>query len=425
MAVFEDHGKTIAVFEDLESAVRSYCRTWPVVFDRAVGSWLYDEQGRPYLDYFSGAGALNYGHNNPVLKQPLLEYLSSDRVIHSLDMFTGAKREFLATFDELILQPRGLEYRVQFPGPAGTNAVEAALKLARKVTGRSEVICFTNAFHGTSLGSLAVTGNALHRGAAGVPLEHATRLPVGSRLEGAEPDFALLDRLLDDSAGGPDEPAAVIVETVQGEGGVNVASPDWLAGLAERCGEREIPLIVDDVQMGCGRTGPFFSFEVAGITPDMVCLSKSISGYGLPLALTLIRPELDIWEPGEHNGTFRGFNPSLVTGAAALRSYWQDDALERNSIANGGRIGATLSALVESVTTAEIEYRGRGMVHGLSFERSELGRKVSAAAFERGLLVETSGPQDEVVKLLPPLTVTDEEIDHGLALLTDAVHAVC
>jgi len=425
MAVFEDHGKTIAVFEDLESAVRSYCRTWPVVFDRAVGSWLYDEQGRPYLDYFSGAGALNYGHNNPVLKQPLLEYLSSDRVIHSLDMFTGAKREFLATFDELILQPRGLEYRVQFPGPAGTNAVEAALKLARKVTGRSEVICFTNAFHGTSLGSLAVTGNALHRGAAGVRLEHATRLPFGSRLEGAEPDFALLDRLLDDSAGGPDEPAAVIVETVQGEGGVNVASPDWLAGLAERCGEREIPLIVDDVQMGCGRTGPFFSFEVAGITPDMVCLSKSISGYGLPLALTLIRPELDIWEPGEHNGTFRGFNPSLVTGAAALRSYWQDDALERNSIANGGRIGATLSALVESVTTAEIEYRGRGMVHGLSFERSELGRKVSAAAFERGLLVETSGPQDEVVKLLPPLTVTDEEIDHGLALLTDAVHAVC
>jgi diaminobutyrate-2-oxoglutarate transaminase len=425
MAVFEDHGKTTAVFEDLESAVRSYCRTWPVVFDRAVGSWLYDEHGRPYLDYFSGAGALNYGHNNPVLKQPLLEYLSSDRVIHSLDMFTGAKREFLATFDELILQPRGLEYRVQFPGPAGTNAVEAALKLARKVTGRSDVICFTNAFHGTSLGSLAVTGNALHRGAAGIPLEHTMRLPFGSRREGREPDFALLDRLLDDSAGGPDEPAAVILETVQGEGGVNVASPDWLCGLAERCGEREIPLVVDDVQMGCGRTGPFFSFEPAGITPDIVCLSKSIGGYGMPLALTLIRPELDIWEPGEHNGTFRGFNPSLVTGTAALRSYWQDDALERNSIANGERIGASLTALAESVRTAEIEYRGRGMVHGLSFEASELGRKVSAAAFERGLLVETSGPQDEVVKLLPPLTVTDEEIDHGLALLADAVHAVC
>ncbi|MDQ6806413.1 MAG: diaminobutyrate--2-oxoglutarate transaminase [Actinomycetota bacterium] len=404
----------MSVFEDLESAVRSYCRGWPAVFDRAAGTWLYDEGGRPYLDFFSGAGALNYGHNNPVLKQALLEYLTSDRVIHSLDMFTVAKREFLAVFDELILQPRGLDYRVQFPGPGGTNAVEAALKLARKVTGRTDVVCFANAFHGTTLGSLAVTGNPLHRGAAGVPLEHAMVLPFDQSLE-----------LLEERGAGPRTPAAVIVETVQGEGGVRVASSEWLHELAERCRRQEILLILDDVQMGCGRTGPFFSFEIAGIKPDLVCLSKSISGYGLPFALTLIRPDHDVWEPGEHNGTFRGFNPALVTAAAALRAYWQDEALERRSIATGRRIGAVLAALAASVPSMEIQPRGRGMVHGLAFADGEVARAVSAAAFDRGLLVETAGREDEVVKLLPPLTATDSELDQGLALLADALQEVC
>jgi diaminobutyrate-2-oxoglutarate transaminase len=422
MAVFEDRRKTAAVFEDLESAVRSYCRSWPVVFDRALGSWLYDESGRPYLDFFTGASALNYGHNNPLLQRPLIEYLCSDRVIHSLDMFTVAKRDFLRALDEVILQPRRLHYRIQFPGPAGTNAVEAAMKLARKVTGRTNIICFTNAFHGTSLGSLAASANPLMRAAAGVPLEHTTRLPFDAQALDQAPDFRLADLVLEDA--GADRPAAVIVETVQGEGGVNVATPEWLRGLAERCRRQEVPLIVDDVQMGCGRTGPFFSFEASGIEPDIVCLSKSISGYGMPLALTLIRPELDIWEPGEHNGTFRGFNPAFVTGAAALRAYWQDDALELSTMAKGRRVAATLAALAE-VVPAEVQARGRGMVHGLAFARPELAHEVSAAAFDRGLLVETAGPQDEVVKLLPPLTVTDSELDQGMALLADAMHSVC
>jgi diaminobutyrate-2-oxoglutarate transaminase len=254
-----------------------------------------------------------------------------------------------------------------------------------------------------------------------VPLEHTTTLPFLSPER--VPDFQLLDMMLSD--GGVDRPAAVILETVQGEGGVNVASHEWLLGVAERCRRHEIPLIVDDVQMGCGRTGPFFSFEVAGIEPDIVCLSKSISGYGLPLALTLIRPDLDIWEPGEHNGTFRGFNPALVTGAAALRAYWRDDELERSSIAKGVRIAGALAALAQSVPGVQIEHRGRGMVHGLAFERAELAGRVSAGAFDRGLLVERAGPRDEVVKLLPPLTVTDAELDQGLALLADAVEAAC
>ena len=420
MAVFEDQSRT-AVFAELESAVRSYCRSWPVVFDRARGSWLYDESGRPYLDFFTGASALNYGHNNPLLKRALVDYLVGDRVIHSLDMFTAAKRDFLVTLDELVLAPRQLDYRVQFPGPAGSNAVEAALKLARKLTGRTEVICFTNAFHGVSLGALAATANPHHRGAAGVPLEHVARLPFDDPSCGLNTEFELLDAML---AGEIERPAAVILETVQGEGGVNVARAEWLRGLSDRCREHEIPLIVDDVQMGCGRTGPFFSFEIAELKPDIVCLSKSISGYGLPLALTLIRPELDIWEPGEHNGTFRGFNPALVTATAALHAYWADDALERQSLEREPRMAAALAAIADA-SPSPAAARGRGMVHGLAFEDGDVAGRVSAEAFELGLLVERAGPQDEVVKLLPPLTATDEELRHGLAILAQAVQRVC
>jgi diaminobutyrate-2-oxoglutarate transaminase len=416
---------TTEIFEDRESAVRSYCRVWPKVFDRAAGSWLYDEDGRAYLDFFTGASALNYGHNNPVLKRALLDYLAADRVIHSLDMYTVAKSQFLAAFDEIILQPRHLDYRVQFPGPAGTNAVEAALKLARKATGRTEVIAFTGGFHGMTLGALAVTSNRLHRNGAGVPLVHAIQVPFGCRLDGNEPSSPGIEGLLHDSGSTMDDVAAVIVETVQGEGGINVAPLAWLSGLAELCRRHGIVLIVDDVQMGCGRTGPFFSFEAAGVTPDIVCLSKSISGYGLPLALTLIRSDLDIWKPGEHNGTFRGFNPAFVTGAAALRAYWRDETLKHDTLAKGQRIAAGLTALAGTVPGTRMEPRGRGLAHGLAFEHGELASKVSAAAFERGLLVETAGPEDEVIKLLPPLVATGTEIDQGLAILADAVQTVC
>jgi diaminobutyrate-2-oxoglutarate transaminase len=411
--------------ETKESAVRSYCRTWPVLFDRAQGSWVYDEDGGEYLDFFCGAGALNYGHNNPALKRPLIDYVTSDKITHSLDMFTVAKREFLTALDELVMRPRELDYRVQFPGPGGANAVEAALKLARKVTGRTQVIAFTNAFHGMTLGALSVTGNAFYREAAGVPLPQATLMPFDRCLGGQIPDFLWLERLLGDRGSGLDKPAAAIVETVQGEGGINVASRQWLRGLADLCRRHGILLIVDDVQMGCGRTGPFFSFEVAGITPDLVCLSKSIGGYGLPLALTLIRPELDIWKPGEHNGTFRGLNLAFVAGTAALRTYWQDDALERATLSKGDHIAVALAALARSVPETRMHWRGRGLAYGLAFENNGVAAKVCAAAFERGLLVETAGSQSEVVKLLPPLTISDSELDRGLELLGEAVRAVC
>ncbi|WP_398956348.1 diaminobutyrate--2-oxoglutarate transaminase [Streptomyces sp. GC420] len=409
------------VFETLESEVRSYCRGWPTVFDRASGSRLYDEDGRSHLDFFSGAGALNYGHNNPVLKRALLDYVARDGITHGLDMSTTAKRAFLETFQEVVLRPRGLPYKVMFPGPTGTNAVEAALKLARKVKGREAIVSFTNAFHGMSLGSLAVTGNAFKRAGAGIPLVHGTPMPFDNYLDGQIPDFLWFERLLGDLGSGLNTPAAVIVETVQGEGGINVARPEWLRGLADLCRRRDMLLIVDDIQMGCGRTGAFFSFEEAGITPDIVTLSKSISGYGLPMSLTLFRPELDVWEPGEHNGTFRGHNPAFVTATAALEEYWRDARLEKETAARGEQCEQALNAITAEHPGAGAGVRGRGLVWGLEFAGKSRAAAVCARAFELGLLLETSGPEGEVVKLLPPLTITEEELDEGLALLARAV----
>ncbi|MEX2598651.1 MAG: aminotransferase class III-fold pyridoxal phosphate-dependent enzyme, partial [Dehalococcoidia bacterium] len=246
-------------FERLESVVRSYSRSWPVVFEKASGDTLYTEDGTSYIDFFAGAGALNYGHNNPRLKEKLIEYLTEDNIVHGLDMATVAKREFLNQFNEVILKPRRYSYKVQFPGPTGTNSVEAALKLARKVTGRESIISFTNAFHGMTLGSLSVTGNAFKRSGAGVPLNQGVAVPYYGYLGEDTDTLEYLDALLNDSGSGVDTPAAVIVETVQAEGGVNVSSIEWLQRLSDLCRQYEILLIVDDIQVGCGRTGPFFS----------------------------------------------------------------------------------------------------------------------------------------------------------------------
>ncbi|MYR05958.1 diaminobutyrate--2-oxoglutarate transaminase [Gordonia sp. SID5947] len=411
-----------SVFTQHESEVRSYCRSWPAVFTRASGSWMTDTTGREYLDFFAGAGSLNYGHNNPIMKSALLDYISDDGITHGLDMATVAKGKFIEAFTQKILAPRGLDYKIQFPGPTGTNAVEAALKLARKVTGRESIISFTNAFHGMTLGSLSVTGNSMKRAGAGIPLVHATPMPFDNYFGGVTEDFGWFERVLDDSGSGLNRPAAVIVETVQGEGGVNVARMEWLRALSELCERRDILLIVDDVQMGCGRTGEFFSFEEAGIKPDIVTLSKSISGYGLPLALTLFKPELDVWTPGEHNGTFRGNNPAFVTGTKTIEHFWSDDKLTKEVFAKGEQINTAFSELADRYEG--ISTRGRGMVRGLVFEEAATASKVCASAFGAGLLAETSGPSDEVVKLLPALTISTDDLGRGLEIISNSVKEV-
>jgi len=409
------------VFEQLESQVRSYCRVFPTVFTSARGHLLWDESGREYIDFFAGAGALNYGHNNSKLKSRLLEYITDDGITHSLDMATAAKRGFLETFNRLILAPRNMNYRVMFPGPTGTNSVEAALKIARTVTGRSNVIAFTNAFHGMTLGSLALTGNGGKRDAAGVTLTDVTRMPYHSYMGSELDTIDLLEQYLQDASSGVDMPAALILETVQAEGGVNVATNPWLRRLQKLLKRFEILLIVDDIQVGCGRTGPFFSFEPAELDPDIVCLSKSLSGYGVPFAVTLLRPELDQWEPGKHNGTFRGHNLAFVTATAALEHYWSNDDLTNDVKRRSRIVRERLQQLTEDHGGT---VRGRGLIQGLQFPNNKTASQVSRAGFDRGLIIETAGPQDEILKLLPPLTIPDEALCEGLDIVSESVEAV-
>jgi diaminobutyrate-2-oxoglutarate transaminase len=407
-------------FDLFESEVRIYSRNFPAVFTKGVGSKLFDEAGREYIDFFSGAGALNYGHNNIRLKKRLIEYLENDGVIHSLDMATGAKREFLERFNSVILTPRNLRYKIQFCGPTGTNAVEAALKLARKVTGRSTVVFFMNAYHGLSMGSLAVTGNRSKRLSAGAPLHYAMPMPFDGDLGLNADTLDYFECYLRNPGSGMDLPAAVIVETIQAEGGVKVARDEWLRRLQELTGRYGIILIVDDIQVGCGRTGTFFSFESAGINPDLVCLSKSIGGFGLPMSLLLIRPELDIWSPGEHTGTFRGNNLAFVTAVEAL-TYWEDNVFSDSVVEKSDHARALLDSIVKRYPEAPGWVRGRGLIQGLGFGVSGLAEQVSRTAFERGLLIETCGIQDEVLKLLPPLTISREELEDGIARLAESV----
>lgn len=412
-------GASPAEFDDLESNVRTYCRTFDTVFARARGAVMYDQQGRRYIDFLSGAGALGYGHNNPQIKQAVVNYLLADGLVHSLDLHTGAKLEFLRKFRDIILAPRGLDYRVQFCGPTGTDAVEAALKLARKVTGQANVVAFTNAYHGVSLGSLATTASRRHREAAGIALHSVVRMPY-ENYPGAGPDTVALMRSMLARGGGIERPAAIIVETVQAEGGINVASVEWLRRLSDFASTEGILLVVDDIQAGCGRTGTFFSFERAGIRPDIVCLSKAIGGIGMPMALALVKPELDLWSPGEHCGTFRGNNLAFVAAAAAL-DYWRAPGLEQEI----GRRGRLMRERLESIADEHPEHcagvRGIGMMQGLVWRDPSLAAKVSSAAFALGLIVESCGPNGEVLKLLPPLLIDDDELEEGLAILAAAV----
>jgi len=412
------------IFERLESEVRGYCRCFPAVFTQAQGARITDENGASYVDFFSGAGALNYGHNDPRMKRELIRYLANDGVVHSLDMATTAKAEFLEALESFVLLPRNLDYRMQFPGPTGTNAVEAALKLARKVTGRETIISFTNAFHGMTLGSLAITGNSFKRRGAGVPLTLGDTMPFDGYLGEGVDTLDYLEALVADEGSGVDLPAAVILETVQAEGGINVAGSRWLQRLEQICRSHDILLIVDDIQVGCGRTGPFFSFERAGIQPDLVCLSKSLSGYGLPLALLLIRPDLDVWDPGEHNGTFRGHNPAFVTARSALETYWQGDALSRRVEATSEKVRSRLEIIAETNPVLAAEVRGVGLIQGLAVAESALAGRICSEAFGRGLIMETAGPEGQVVKVMPPLTVDEIALKEGLEILEVAVQAV-
>lgn len=411
------------IFNQMESQVRGYCRDYPVVFKRSLGSEMFTSDGTRYIDFLGGAGALNYGHNNHMIKNAVIEYMQEDGVLHGLDLHTEAKARFLSTFRSTILEPRGLDYKVQFTGPTGTNAVEAAMKLARKITGRNDIVSFTNGYHGMTLGAIAATGNSHHRGGAGVALGGTTFMPFQGYFGSEADTIAYIERLLSDPSSGVDIPAAMIIETVQGEGGVNVASAPWMRKLEQICRDHEILLIVDDIQAGCGRTGTFFSFDEMGIKPDMVTLSKSIGGIGLPMALLLMRPEFDQWAVGEHNGTFRGHNLAFVAAEAAISHYWKDDNFTKEILEKGAIIRQNMQWIKADQQDMGAVVRGRGMMWGLVLPHPGLAGEVVNEAYERGLIIENCGSGGSVIKFLGPLTTPIPILEEGLAILREAVAA--
>jgi len=410
------------IINRLESNVRSYCRSFPTLFRYARGSILEDNERREYIDFLAGCGVLNYGHNNRFIKEPLLKYLMEDRIVHALDMATTTKQKFLGTFEAVILRRRGLSYLFQFPGPTGTNAVEVAFKIARRVTGRHTILAFTNGFHGVSLGAMAATANAYYRGAAGLPAMGVAFMPYDGFLGPEIDTLAIIEQALSDPGSGLDRPAAVIVETVQAEGGMNVARFDWLRAVERLCRAYGALLIVDDIQMGCGRTGPFFSFEPVGLSPDIVLLSKALSGYGLPLSLVLLKPELDCWKPAEHNGTFRSNNLALNAATTTLNTYWQDDELQNEVARKGGILGRRLAEIARD-RTMPWPVRGRGLAQAVDLGSGELAKEVQKAAFDRGLIIETCGSRDQVIKCIPPLTIPEPTLLRGLDILEEAFGA--
>ncbi len=409
-----------SVFERYESEVRSYCRSFPTVFSRAKGSTLTDSEGKSYIDFFCGAGALNYGHNNEYIKRKVIDYMEADGVVHALDMYTEAKSDFIDFFQNKVLIPRGFDYKIQFPGPTGTNAVEAALKLARKVKGRSGIFALMGAFHGMTLGALALTTDAGSRGGAGVSLGDVTHIPAPYMFKGLDV-IGYMQTLLDDDHSGVDKPAALVIETVQAEGGIYVFENKFLRGAEKFCRDNDILLIVDDIQVGCARTGTYFSFERAGIVPDIAVLSKSIGGYGMPFSLVLLRPELDKWSPGEHNGTFRGYQPSIVAAKAGLEFMLSEHIEDRVA-----RLGEIFRDFLENKVASldpRIAIRGMGCIWGVDFAAfgDDTSAKVMRACFAKGLIVERVGRNNSVVKLMPPLVISEEELIRGLEILASAV----
>ena len=408
-----------SVFERRESEARSYCRSFDTVFTKALGSELTDADGKTYIDFLAGCSSLNYGHNDPDMKAALIEHISGDGIAHGLDMYTTEKARFLKAYEDNILKPRGMDHKIMMTGPTGTNAVEAAMKLARKVTGRRNIVAFTNGFHGMTMGALSLTGNAGKRGGAGGgALGDVTHFPFEDALGDEVDTLAQAEMMLDNSSSGIDAPAAFIFEPVQGEGGLTAASKAWMQGVERLARKYGAMLIVDDIQSGCGRTGTYFAFEEAGIDPDMITQAKSLSGFGLPFAALLIKPEHDIWKPAEHNGTFRGNTHAFVTGRVALEKFWKTDDFAKDVQGKSKILTDGLQAIADIIPGARL--KGRGLMQGVDVGTGDLAGDICARAFEKGLVIETSGADDEVVKVLAPLTTPEDTFRKGLDILLEA-----
>jgi len=411
-----------------ESNVRSYPRKLPLAIAKAKGVWVTDVEGKNFIDCLAGAGTLALGHNHDDILETLNAFLISGMPMHTLDITTPVKDQFSETLLEL-LPNKGRDYCLQFCGPSGADAVEAALKLVKIMTGRSHIISFTGGYHGMTHGALAVTGNNdpkehltnLMPGVQFLPFPHSYRCPVGvGGKEGAGILAHQFRHFIEDVERGTPLPAAVILEVVQGEGGVNPAPTHWLKQIREITKQHGILLIVDEVQTGFGRTGKMFAFEEAGIEPDIIVMSKAIGG-GLPLAVLGIKKQFDAWSPGAHSGTFRGNQLAMAAGITTLK-FLNNPVFLESVIERGNWLTTQILAL-QSRYPSLAQVRGRGLMIGIEIvdERMPLdsskaypGDKALAATiqkhcFQQGLILERGGRNGNVIRLLPPLVITHKE----------------
>ncbi|MFE2491706.1 aspartate aminotransferase family protein [Streptomyces mirabilis] len=420
--------------ERWESRARTYPRHLPIALADGAGSFVSDADGNVFIDFLAGAGVLSLGHNHPEIVRSVARQLGT--LTHGLDFPTPVKDAF--TQAQLSMLPPRLRTRmkVHFCGPTGANAVEAAIKLCKTATCRGGVIAFRGGFHGSTHGAMAVSGlvaqkSPVHDGMPGVhflPYGSLGTYPTGpaSRL-GPQACADQLEQTLTDSLSGVPLPAAVLLEVVQGEGGVVIAHPEFLRRVRDVTRALRVPLIVDEVQTGCGRTGTWFAFEQYGIEPDVIVMSKALTGIGIPVALILYDAALDTWAPGAHIGTFRGNQLAFAAGVETIRVYRRDDVLG-NVRRRGEQIANALGELVADPWVRDV--RGRGLMWGIELACPDDGRpapRLAAAvqmhALRHGLIVERGGREDAVIRILPPLNVTADVLDTALAILIDAVHA--
>ncbi|WP_438454185.1 pyridoxal phosphate-dependent class III aminotransferase [Vibrio alginolyticus] len=426
-----------------ESEVRSYPRRLPIAIKQAFGCLVEDTRGQIFLDCLAGAGTLALGYNHPEINQALKEQLDSGLPYQTLDIATSAKTTFIQSVKSFLPQELSENSVIQFCGPSGADAVEAAIKLAKQTTDRNTMFAFRGAYHGMTNGTMGMMGNlgtkarrtGLMSDVHFMPFPYNLRCPFGlGGDEGAKASIRYIDRLLNDDESGIMKPAAIIVEPVQGEGGVVPAPAFWLRELRRICDEHGILLIFDEIQCGVGKTGYNFAFEESGIVPDILCLSKAIGG-GLPMSLLVINKQHDTWKPGEHTGTFRGNQLAMVSGAKALEIIQRDNLVEHANIA-GQYLRYGLESIQKRVNCIA-EVRGKGLMLGVEIKTpngelnkfgepqadSELTLSIQRAALERGLIVEKGGREGAVIRFLPPLIISFEQIDFALRVFEDAILA--
>lgn len=421
-----------------DSAARTYARSLPVVPVRARGLTIEDADGRRYLDCLSGAGTLALGHNHPVVLEAIRKALDSGAPVHVLDLATPARDAFTTELLRTLPPELAARARVRFCGPSGTDAVEAACKLVRAATGHTGMLAFTGAHAGLTMGALEAPAGARDIRAARLPYPQDYRCPFGIGGErGAELAARWTESVLDDAEPGTPVPAGMILEPVQGEGGVLPAPDGWLRRMRSITAVRSIPLIVDEARTGVGRTGRFWAVEHSGVVPDVMVLSQAIGG-SLPLGVVVHRDDLDVWRPGTHAGAFRGNRLAMAAGAATL-AHVRENGLAERADALGARILAQLRPLTERFACVG-DVRGRGLMIGIEMVTPDappgsddigppppapsLATAVQRECLRRGLIVDLGGSHAGVVRLLPPLTITDEQTNAVLDRLTDAIDSV-